>query len=89
MKCAAQMAPDSYPLLLQLPVAQLADALKRCGSLRAPLATYASAPHVKATMSRAALVALGVLAPEPVRLTAQEMRDGRRHNTPTLPRRPS
>lgn len=64
VKCAQQMAPDSYQLLLQLPVPQLEDALRRCEALRAPLATYASAPHVKATMARAALVALGVLAPE-------------------------
>jgi symplekin len=76
VKCAQQLAPDSYQLLLQLPVPQLEDALRRCEALRAPLATYASAPHVKATMARAALVALGVLAPEPAAAAAASGDDG-------------
>ncbi|KAK9682746.1 hypothetical protein RND81_10G093800 [Saponaria officinalis] len=46
--------------VLKLPQAQLEGALKKIGALKAPLATHASQPNVKATLPRSILVVLSI-----------------------------
>ncbi|KAK9699144.1 hypothetical protein RND81_08G155600 [Saponaria officinalis] len=60
LKCAQLTQPHSFNVLLQLPQAQLEGALKKMGALKAPLATHASQPNVKATLPRSILVVLGI-----------------------------
>lgn len=60
LKCAYQTKPHSFPVLLQLPAPQLENALNRHPTLRAPLASYASQPHIRPTVPRTTLVVLGL-----------------------------
>ncbi|KAG5031171.1 hypothetical protein JHK85_015153 [Glycine max] len=52
LKCVYQTQPRSFHVLLQLPPQQLESALNRHANLRGPLASYASQPTVKSSLSR-------------------------------------
>lgn len=43
LKCCQRLKPQSYPVLIQLPLAQLQDTLTQCPDLRQPLVEYAEA----------------------------------------------
>lgn len=60
LKCAFQTQPHSFRVLLQLPPAQLENALNKYVNLKGPLAAYASQPSTKSTLSRPMLVVLGL-----------------------------
>ncbi|OMO57473.1 Armadillo-type [Corchorus olitorius] len=60
LKCVAQTQPHSFPVLLQLPPAQLESALNKYGGLRSPLAAYASQPTRKGSLPRSTLTILGL-----------------------------
>ncbi|XP_052731727.1 uncharacterized protein LOC108330478 isoform X2 [Vigna angularis] len=51
LKCVYQTQPRSFHVLLQLPPQQLESALNRHANLRGPLASYASQPTIKSTLS--------------------------------------
>ncbi|XP_068656465.1 uncharacterized protein [Aristolochia californica] len=61
LKCAAQTAPHSFNVLLQLPPPQLESALSRHANLRVPLAAHANQPNVRTSLSRSTLAVLGLL----------------------------
>lgn len=62
--CAQQAAPESFPVLLQLPAAALAQALQAAAPpLRAELAAYAASPHCQLTIQPATQAVLD--APPP------------------------
>ncbi|CAI5480064.1 unnamed protein product [Closterium sp. Yama58-4] len=61
IKCCLVTKPLSFPVLLQLPAAQLEDALNREPSLRPDLAAHAAQPSVQPSVPRASLVLLGVI----------------------------
>ncbi|KAL7619282.1 hypothetical protein Lser_V15G00028 [Lactuca serriola] len=60
LKCISQTQPHSFRVLLQLPSPQLEGALNKYGSLRGPLAAYASQPNIKSSLPRSTLQALGL-----------------------------
>ncbi|KOM41827.1 hypothetical protein LR48_Vigan04g202500 [Vigna angularis] len=60
LKCVYQTQPRSFHVLLQLPPQQLESALNRHANLRGPLASYASQPTIKSTLSRSILAVLGL-----------------------------
>ncbi|KAH8955470.1 hypothetical protein BDL97_08G140600 [Sphagnum fallax] len=60
LKCAHQTVPHSFHVLLQLPTAQLEDALKEYPTLQGLLATHANQPAVRSTVPRSSLVLLGL-----------------------------
>ncbi|KAH9555778.1 hypothetical protein CY35_08G133900 [Sphagnum magellanicum] len=60
LKCAHQTVPHSFHVLLQLPTAQLEDALKEYPTLQGLLATHANQPAVRPTVTRSSLVLLGL-----------------------------
>jgi hypothetical protein len=60
LKCAHQTVPHSFHVLLQLPTAQLEDALKEYPTLQGLLATHANQPTVRPTVTRSSLVLLGL-----------------------------
>ncbi|KAJ7553566.1 hypothetical protein O6H91_06G103400 [Diphasiastrum complanatum] len=60
LKCANQTAPDSFHVLLQLPSAQLENALTKFPSLKSPLAAHATQAHIRSTVPRSSLLVLGV-----------------------------
>lgn len=60
LKCVYQTQPRSFHVLLQLPPQQLESALNRHSNLRGPLASYASQPTIKSTLSRSILAVLGL-----------------------------
>jgi symplekin len=64
LKCAQLTKPQSFAVLLQLPPAQLENALNRIGALKAPLIAHASQPHIRTSLPRSVLVVLG-LATDP------------------------
>ncbi|KAI5061409.1 hypothetical protein GOP47_0023914 [Adiantum capillus-veneris] len=61
LKCADQTQPHSFPVLLQLPAAQLEKALHKHPNLRAPLIGYANKQSVRAGLPKPTLVVLGLL----------------------------
>ncbi|KAK7410423.1 hypothetical protein VNO78_01196 [Psophocarpus tetragonolobus] len=61
LKCVYQTQPRSFHVLLQLPPQQLESALNRHANLRGPLASYASQPTVKSSLSRSTLAVLGLV----------------------------
>uniref|UniRef100_A0A7I4D0A7 Symplekin n=1 Tax=Physcomitrium patens TaxID=3218 RepID=A0A7I4D0A7_PHYPA len=65
LKCAHQTKPKSFHVLLQLPTAQLEDALKGFPSLKEPLAAHADQPSVRPTVPRSSLVLLGLCQDTP------------------------
>ncbi|PIN09200.1 mRNA cleavage and polyadenylation factor II complex, subunit PTA1 [Handroanthus impetiginosus] len=62
MKCALLTKPQSFGVLLQLPTAQLENALNRTPALRAPLVAHASQPHIRSSLPRSTLVVLGLVS---------------------------
>ncbi|KAL0338187.1 UNVERIFIED_CONTAM: Symplekin [Sesamum angustifolium] len=62
MKCALLTKPQSFSVLLQLPTAQLENALNRTPALKAPLVAHANQPHIRSSLPRSTLVALGLVS---------------------------
>lgn len=60
VKCALLTRPQSFGVLLQLPPAQLENALGRTPGLRAPLVAHASQAHIKSSLPRSVLMVLGI-----------------------------
>ncbi|XP_059305368.1 uncharacterized protein LOC132056978 [Lycium ferocissimum] len=60
VKCALLTRPQSFGVLLQLPPAQLENALGRTPGLRAPLVAHASQAHIKSSLPRSVLTVLGI-----------------------------
>uniref|UniRef100_A0A1D1XLC0 Symplekin n=1 Tax=Anthurium amnicola TaxID=1678845 RepID=A0A1D1XLC0_9ARAE len=60
LKCALQTKPQSFNVLLQLPAAQLENALNRNPVLKNPLIEHANQPNVRSTLPRTTLVVLGL-----------------------------
>ena len=58
LRCAKQLAPRSFVVYLQLPAAQLKEALAQSPDLVAPLNAYASTPAVRASVPGTVLSAL-------------------------------
>ncbi|KAK6943496.1 Symplekin C-terminal [Dillenia turbinata] len=52
LKCAQLTQPQSFSVLLQLPPAQLENALTRIAALKAPLIAHAHQPHIRSTLPR-------------------------------------
>ncbi|XP_074592779.1 uncharacterized protein LOC141848631 isoform X2 [Curcuma longa] len=61
LKCAIQMKPQSFTVLLQLPAAQLENALKKNPVLKPPLVEHANQPNIRSTLPRSTLVVLGLV----------------------------
>ncbi|OWM81734.1 uncharacterized protein LOC116195754 [Punica granatum] len=61
LKCAQLTKPQSFAVLLQLPPAQLENALNRIPVLKDPLATHASQPNVRSSLPRSVLAVLGIV----------------------------
>lgn len=62
MKCVHLTQPQSFGVLLQLPSAQLENALNRTPALRAPLVNHASQPQIRSSLPRSTLVVLGLVS---------------------------
>ncbi|WCJ35644.1 HEAT repeat-containing protein [Euphorbia peplus] len=60
LKCVSQTRPHSFHVLLQLPPPLLESAMNKYANLRGPLATYASQPTVRASLTRSTLAVLGI-----------------------------
>ncbi|KAI7997805.1 Symplekin [Camellia lanceoleosa] len=60
LKCALLTKPQSFSVLLQLPPAQLENALNRTAALKAPLIVHASQPNIRSSLPRSVLVVLGI-----------------------------
>lgn len=60
LKCAASTKPQSFTVLLQLPPAQLENALNRMPALKEPLVAHASQPNIRSSLPRSLLVVLGI-----------------------------
>ncbi|XP_026414316.1 uncharacterized protein LOC113309995 [Papaver somniferum] len=61
LKCALLTQPQSFGVLLQLPAAQLENALSRtAASLKAPLIAHAEQPSIRSSLPRSTLVVLGL-----------------------------
>ncbi|WOL01913.1 hypothetical protein Cni_G10632 [Canna indica] len=61
LKCAIQLKPQSFPILLQLPAAQLENALNKNPVLKPPLIEHANQPNIRVTLPRSTLVVLGLV----------------------------
>ncbi|KAK3019013.1 hypothetical protein RJ639_003621 [Escallonia herrerae] len=60
LKCALLTKPQSFGVLLQLPPAQLENALHRTPALKAPLIAHANQPNIRPLLPRSVLVVLGI-----------------------------
>ncbi|XP_068317168.1 uncharacterized protein [Pyrus communis] len=60
LKCAFLTKPQSFAVLLQLPSAQLENALKRTAAPKGPLVAHASQPDIRSSLPRSILVVLGI-----------------------------
>uniref|UniRef100_A0A9I9E091 Symplekin n=1 Tax=Cucumis melo TaxID=3656 RepID=A0A9I9E091_CUCME len=60
LKCVLLTKPQSFNVLLQLPPAQLENALNKTAALKAPLVAHASQPNIQSTLPRAVLTVLGI-----------------------------
>ncbi|XP_048320157.2 uncharacterized protein LOC107405425 isoform X2 [Ziziphus jujuba] len=60
LKCAFLTKPQSFSILLQLPPAQLQNALNRTAALRAPLVAHVSQPEIRSSLPRSILAVLGI-----------------------------
>lgn len=58
LRCAKQLAPRSFAVYLQLPAAQLKEALSQSPDLTAPLRAYTATPAVRASVPGSVLAAL-------------------------------
>ncbi|KAF6153639.1 hypothetical protein GIB67_027506 [Kingdonia uniflora] len=50
LKCAQLTKPESFSVLLQLPAAQLENALNRIAALKAPLIAHANQPNIRSSL---------------------------------------
>ncbi|KAJ1396171.1 Symplekin/Pta1, N-terminal [Sesbania bispinosa] len=71
LKCVQLTKPQSFGVLLQLPPAQLENALNRIAALKAPLIAHASQPDVQSSLPRSVLVVLGIASDTQVSSQAQ------------------
>ncbi|WVZ16938.1 hypothetical protein V8G54_009920 [Vigna mungo] len=71
LKCVQLTKPQSFSVLLQLPPAQLENALNRISALKAPLIAHASQPDIQSKLPRAMLVVLGIASDSQVSSQAQ------------------
>ncbi|ESW05883.1 hypothetical protein PHAVU_010G000700 [Phaseolus vulgaris] len=71
LKCVQLTKPQSFGILLQLPPAQLENALNRISALKAPLIAHASQPDIQSKLPRAMLVVLGIASDSQVSSQAQ------------------
>ncbi|KAL3027397.1 hypothetical protein AAZX31_03G049800 [Glycine max] len=71
LKCVQLTKPQSFGILLQLPPAQLENALNRIAALKAPLIAHASQPDIQSKLPRAVLVVLGLASDSQVSSQAQ------------------
>lgn len=62
LKCALLTKPQSFGVLLQLPPAQLENALKKTAALKAPLIAHANQPNIRPSVPRSILVVLGIVS---------------------------
>uniref|UniRef100_A0A5B7B7R4 Symplekin n=1 Tax=Davidia involucrata TaxID=16924 RepID=A0A5B7B7R4_DAVIN len=60
LKCALLTKPQSFSVLLQLPPAQLENALNRTAALKAPLIAHANQQNIRSSLPRSVLVVLGI-----------------------------
>ncbi|KAF9596937.1 hypothetical protein IFM89_014516 [Coptis chinensis] len=60
LKCVLLTKPQSFSVLLQLPAAQLENALNRTAALKPPLIAHASQPNIRSALPRSTLVVLGI-----------------------------
>lgn len=60
LKCAQLTKPQSFSVLLQLPPAQLENALNRIAALKAPLIAHANQPNIRSSLPRSVLTVLGI-----------------------------
>ncbi|XP_050380986.1 uncharacterized protein LOC126798167 [Argentina anserina] len=65
LKCAFLTKPQSFGVLLQLPPAQLENALKKTPALKVPLVAHASQPDIRSSLPRSVLVVLGIVSDSP------------------------
>ncbi|KAL6987816.1 hypothetical protein U1Q18_013561 [Sarracenia purpurea var. burkii] len=63
LKCVLLTKPQSFSVLLQLPPAQLENALNRMAALKAPLIAHANQTNIRSSLPRSVLAVLGI-APE-------------------------
>ncbi|XP_077217666.1 HEAT repeat-containing protein isoform X2 [Tasmannia lanceolata] len=61
LKCTLQTKPQSFNVLLQLPAAQLENALNRNPTLKPPLIDHANQPNIRSSLPRSTLVVLGLV----------------------------
>ncbi|KAK4748216.1 hypothetical protein SAY87_014802 [Trapa incisa] len=61
LKCAQSTKPQSFPVLLQLPPAQLENALNRIPALKDPLVAHATQPPIRSSLPRSVLAVLGMI----------------------------
>ena len=61
LKCAYQTKPHSFHVLLQLPAAQLENAINKTPALRVRLVAHASQPNIRSSFPRSTLVVLGLV----------------------------
>lgn len=58
LRCLKQMEPQSYPIVVQLPAAQLAEALGKFPDMRAGLRLYAGRPEARGAVPQSAMALL-------------------------------
>lgn len=58
VRCCQQTAPDSYPILLQLPAPQLSEVLEKVANLKSALASYARKARVGLSAAHRELLGL-------------------------------
>ncbi|XP_058110235.1 uncharacterized protein LOC131253301 isoform X3 [Magnolia sinica] len=61
LKCTLQTKPQSFSVLLQLPAAQLENALNKSPTLKPSLIVHASQPNIRSSLPRSTLVVLGLV----------------------------
>ncbi|KAF7845362.1 symplekin isoform X1 [Senna tora] len=71
LKCLLLTKPQSFGVLLQLPPAQLENALNRYAALKAPLIAHASQPDIQSSLPRSVLVVLGIASDPQIPSQAQ------------------
>ncbi|KAK3018031.1 hypothetical protein RJ639_004521 [Escallonia herrerae] len=75
LKCALLTKPQSFAVLLQLPPAQLENALNRTPALKAPLIAHANQINIRPSLPRSVLVVLGIASDSPSASHAQTTHD--------------
>nr|KYP44821.1 Symplekin [Cajanus cajan] len=85
LKCVQLTKPQSFDILLQLPPAQLENALNRIAALKPPLIAHASQPDIQSKLPRAVLVVLGIASDSQVSSQAQttQTQTSQTQTTPT------